>query len=87
MDGGLTAIGGFLFQTVGTLSLKASPFQQYRDAPQNNDDLEALFGFAKDGELHYEAEDQDAAIVGALHKGQPGYILIQFNVVGLIGSA
>lgn len=84
MDGGLTAIGGFLFQTLGTLSLKASSFQEYRDAPQHNDDLEAVFGFAKEGELHYETEDQDAAIKEALHGDLPGYILIQFKYCSLL---
>lgn len=79
MDGGLTALGGFLSQTVGALSLKADTFQEYQDAPTNKDDLETLLGFAKDGEMRYEDEDQDVSIRHVLHDEQPGYILVQFK--------
>jgi len=78
-DGGLTALGGFLSQTVGALSLKADTFQEYHDAPHNKDDLEMLLGFAKVGEVRYEDEDQDASIRYLLHDDQPGYILVQFK--------
>lgn len=79
IDGGLTAIGGFLYQTVVALSLKAAPFQEYQDAPSSKRDLEALLGFAKDGEVHYEDVDQDISIKDVLHGGQPGYILVQIK--------
>src|SRR6266516_5179795 len=54
MDGGLTALGGFLYQTVVALSLKEDTFQEYDDAPINKGDLETVLGFAKDGEVGYE---------------------------------
>src|SRR5690242_16840881 len=77
IDGGLTALGGFLYQTVVALSLKAAPFQEYHDASINKDDLETLLGFAKEGELRYEDADQDISIRDVLHGEQPGYILVQ----------
>jgi hypothetical protein len=79
IDGGLTAIGGFLYQTVVALSLKADTFQAYHDAPTNQDDLETVLGFAKEGEVRYEDEDQDVSIRDVLHGEQPGYILVQIK--------
>ncbi|GHP00792.1 hypothetical protein KSF_108390 [Reticulibacter mediterranei] len=77
IDGGLTALGGFLYQTVVALSLKADTFQAYDDAPHLQDDLETLLGFATDGTVRYEDVDQDITIKNVLHDGQPGYILVQ----------
>jgi hypothetical protein len=79
MDGGLTALGGFLYQTVVALSFKADTFQAYHDAPINKGDLETVLGFAKDGEVRYEDEDQDISIRRVLHDEQPGYILVQLK--------
>lgn len=83
MDGGLTALGGFLFQTVGSFSLKAASFQEYHDAPSSQGDLETLLGFVKDGEVRYEDQDQDASIREILHGEQAGYILVQFKYSSL----
>src|SRR5438094_922836 len=83
MDGGLTALGGFLYQTVVALSLKAAAFQEYHDAPNNKGDLETVLGFAKDGEVRYEDEDQDVSIRDVLHGEQPGYILVQLKYSGI----
>jgi hypothetical protein len=79
IDGGLTAIGGFLYQTVVALSLKADTFQTYHDAPTNKDDLETVLGFAKEGEVRYEDEDQDVSIRDVLHGEQPRYVLVQLK--------
>jgi hypothetical protein len=83
IDGGLTALGGFLYQTVVALSLKAETFQEYHDAPNLPDDLEMVLGFAKDGEVRYEDEDQDVSIREVLHGEQPGYILVQLKYSSL----
>jgi hypothetical protein len=83
IDGGLTALGGFLHQTVVALSLNADTFQEYHDAPHNKGDLEMVLGFAKDGEVCYEDEDQDVSIRHALHGDQPGYILVQLKYSSL----
>ncbi len=83
MDGGLTALGGFLYQTVVALSLKADTFQEYDDAPINKGDLETVLGFAKDGEVGYEDEDQDVSIRDVLHGEQLGYILVQLKYSSL----
>lgn len=83
MDGGLTALGGFLYQTVVALSLKADAFQEYHDAPVNKGDLETLLGFAKDGEVRYEDEDQDVSIRNVLHGEKRGYILVQLKYSSL----
>jgi len=83
IDGGLTAIGGFLYQTVVALSLKAAAFQDYDDAPNRKGDLEMVLGFAKDGEVRYEDEDQDISIRNVLHGDQPGYILVQLKYSSL----
>lgn len=79
IDGGLTALGGFLYQTVVALSLKADTFQEYHDTPINNDDLEMLLGFAKDGPIRYEDGDQDLSIQDVLHGDGSGYILVQIK--------
>src|SRR6266566_4524821 len=83
IDGGLTAISGFLYQTVVALSLKAGAFQAYLDAPINKGDLETVLGFAKEGEVRYEDEDQDISIRDVLHGEQPGYILVQLKYSSL----
>lgn len=82
-DGGLTALGGFLHQTVAALGLKAAAFQAYDDAPSSKGDLEMVLGFAKDGDVRYEDEDQDISIRDVLHGEQPGYILVQLKYSSL----
>ncbi len=84
IDGGLTAISGFLYQTVVALSLKAGAFQAYLDAPINKGDLETVLGFAKEGEVRYEDEDQDVSIRDVLHGEQPGYILVQIKYSSVV---
>lgn len=79
MDGGLTALGGFLYQTVVALGLKAETYQHYQDVPPDKDDLETVLGFAKEGQVRYEDEDQDVSIQTMLHEQQPGYILVQIK--------
>ncbi len=83
IDGGLTALGGFLHQTVAALGLKAAAFQGFDDAPSSKGDLEMVLGFAKDGEVRYEDEDQDISIRDVLHGEQPGYILVQLKYSSL----
>jgi hypothetical protein len=83
IDGGLTALGGFLYQTVVALSLKADTFQEHHDAPINKGDLETVLGFAKDGEMRYEDTDQDVSIRDVFHGEQPGYILVQLKYSGI----
>ncbi len=79
MDGGLTALGGFLYQTIGALGLKAGAYQEMTDHTTGSTDLETLLGFAKSGDIHYEDLDQDASIRSVLHGEQQGYILVQFK--------
>src|SRR6266480_6031814 len=78
IDGGLSALGGFLHQTVGALALKAGSFQEIQDT--SSPELETLLGFAKTGEVSYEQFDQDATIKYVLHGEKlHGYILVQFK--------
>jgi len=79
MDGGLTALGGFLYQAVGALGLKAGAFQEMTNRTTGSTDLETLLGFAKSGVIHYEDLDQDASIQSVLHGEQQGYVLVQFK--------
>jgi hypothetical protein len=83
IDGGLSALGGFLYQTVGALGLKAGSFQDIQDtgAPE----LETLLGFAKTGQVSYEQFDQDTTIKHVLHGEKlHGYILVQFKYSTLL---
>lgn len=76
--GGLAALAGFLFQTVGTLGLTVGAFQKI--SAEGTTDLDTVLGFASTGEVRYEHFDQDATIkVIFQERNGPGYILIQFK--------
>jgi hypothetical protein len=77
-DGGITALAGFLYQTIGTIGLAVSAFQQASD--DGAVDLETLLGIEAAGEIHYEHFDQDATIQEVFpDKKHTGYMLIQFK--------
>src|SRR6266849_3696947 len=76
VDGGLTALAGYLYQTVGVLGMRAGAHQLTNLT--GSDDLEALLALVKDNELRYEYLDQDASIRHALGiDEQDEYILVQ----------
>ena len=78
VDGGLTALAGYLYQTVGVLGMRAGAHQLTNLT--GSDDLEALLALVKDNELRYEYLDQDASIRHALGiDEQDEYILVQFK--------
>lgn len=60
IDGGLTALAGYLYQTVGVLGMQAKAYRLENLIGSN--DLEALLMLIQQGELLYEYLDQDAAI-------------------------
>src|ERR1700730_9361429 len=60
IDGGLTALAGYLYQTVGVLGMQAKAYR-FENLTGSND-LEALLMLIQQGELLYEYLDQDAAI-------------------------
>ena len=55
-DGGLTALAGFLYQTVGTLGLTVGVLAYPSD--EGTTDLETLLGIAAAGEVRKEHFDQ-----------------------------
>src|SRR5260370_36346301 len=78
IDGGLTALAGYLYQTVGVLGMKAGAYQL--DNLTGSSDLEALLILVKRNELLYEYLDQDAAIRDSLGIDDwDGFVLVQFK--------
>lgn len=80
IDGGLTALGGFLYQTVGAMGIAAGAYQNISGLQLENADIETLLGFAKESVIRYEDEDQDTSIRYMLHGEQRGYILVQLSI-------
>jgi GTPase SAR1 family protein len=78
-DGGLTALAGFLYQTIGILGMRAGAY--HLDNHTGADELEALFLLVGQSvELLYEYLDQDAAIrqpLGIDEKDK--FVLVQFK--------
>src|SRR5713101_4643153 len=78
IDGGLTALAGYLYQTVGVLGMKAGAYQL--DNLAGSADLEAVLLLVKQSELRYEYLDQDAAIRRELGiDDRDNFVLVQFK--------
>ena len=78
IDGGLTALAGYLYQTVGVLGMKAGAYQLENLA--GSADLEAILLLVKQNELRYEYLDQDAAIRHKLGiDDRDKFVLVQFK--------
>ena len=78
IDGGLTALAGYLYQTVGVLGMKAGAYQL--NNLTGSTDLEAILLLVKQNELRYEYLDQDAAIRHPLGiDNQDTFVLVQFK--------
>src|SRR5579883_123914 len=77
-DGGLTALAGYLYQTVGVLGMKAGAF--HLENLTGSSDLEALLILAEQNEVRYEYLDQDAAIRRSLGlDSDDAFVLVQFK--------
>jgi hypothetical protein len=78
IDGGLTALAGYLYQTIGVLGMKAGAYQL--DNLAGSADLEAILLLVKQSELRYEYLDQDAAIRRELGiDDRDNFVLVQFK--------
>ena len=77
-DGGLTALAGYLYQTVGVLGMKAGASQLANLT--GSADLEVLLTLARQSPVYYEYLDQDAAIRQSLGlEVLDTFVLVQFK--------
>ncbi|HEY4036995.1 MAG TPA: hypothetical protein VGL94_23810 [Ktedonobacteraceae bacterium] len=75
-DGGQVAMIGFLYQIMGSIALRA---WASRSNQVEGDELDALLGVIRDGELYHETGDIDV-LVRQLGLNHPNaYVLIQFK--------
>ncbi len=77
-NGGLTALAGYLYQTVGVLGMKAGAYQLANLT--GSADLEVLLTLARQSPVYYEYLDQDAAIRQSLGlEVLDTFVLVQFK--------
>lgn len=78
IDGGVTALGGFLYQIVGVLGLAA--WAHNPRTPITPQDVETLLSVVRTSELGHEIADQDALLLHEMQlTGERACAIIQFK--------